>query len=336
MALTKYLLKRILLLTFTVFGLLTIVFIIARVIPIDPIHSWAGERVHYPGQLDIIRKKYHLDEPLWLQYIYYFSDLFRGDLGTSPSTHRPIAMDLAEFLPATLELTLVSLVIVMALGIPLGVISALKRNTKTDYFLRALSLLGASMPAFWLGVMLQFVFYFLLGWLPLGGRIDVEWSRITGFVFLDTLIGGNFNGFLDALRHLILPAAVLSFAAIGLIIRITRSSMLEVLGSDYIRTAKSKGIPDRVVNYKHALKNALIPPVTALAYTFVFLLQGAVIIEVIFSWPGLGTYAVGSITQLDFPAIMGFTLVAGLSCVIINLIADVLYVRIDPRIEIGA
>jgi peptide/nickel transport system permease protein len=224
----------------------------------------------------------------------------------------------------------------MVLGIPLGVISALKRNKKTDYLVRSLSLLGASVPTFWLGVMLQFVFYFSFGWLPLGGRIGVEWTRVTGFVLLDTLIGGNFSGFLDALRHMILPAAVLSFAAIGLIIRITRSSMLEVLGADYIRTAKAKGIPEHAINYRHALKNALIPPLTALAYTFVFLLQGAVIVEVIFSWPGLGTYSVGSITQLDFPAIMGFTLVAGLSCVIINLITDVLYVRIDPRIKYGA
>lgn len=336
LGLATYISKRMLLIIFVVFGLLTVVFIVARVIPIDPVHSWAGERVHYPGQLEKIRQKYHLDEPLWRQYIYYFEDLLRGDLGVSPATHRPIAWDLTKYFPATLELALISLVIVMGLGIPLGVISALKRETKIDYLLRSFSLLGTSMPTFWLGVILQFVFYYSLGWLPMGGRIGVEWTRITGFILFDTLVTGNLNGFLDAVRHMILPAFVLSFTAIGLIIRITRSSMLEVIGADYIRTARSKGLPERVVNYKHALKNALIPPLTALAYTFVFLLQGAVIVEVIFSWPGLGTYSVGSILQLDFPAIMGVTLIAGISSVIVNLITDILYTRIDPRIEYSA
>lgn len=332
MGLSSYLLKRIVLMFIVVFGLLSLTFIVSHVIPEDPVRAWAGEKVRFQ-QLEVIRKRYHLDKPLWLQYIYYLQDLSQGNLGISPVTNRPVSSDLAFFFPATFELALLSLILVMALGIPLGVISALKRGTAIDHFLRVFSLTGTSMPIFWLGVMLQFVFYYSLGWLPLGGRIEVQWTRITGFLFLDTLITGNLNGFLEGLKHIIMPAFVLSFSSVGLIVRITRSSMLEVLGADYVRTARSKGLPRNVVVYRHALKNALIPALTALAWTFGNLLQGAIITETVFSWPGVGTYTAGAIYTLDFPAIMGFTILAGFSVVIVNLITDVLYVSIDPRIK---
>ncbi len=332
MGLGRYIARRIALLFVVLFGLLSLTFIVSHVIPADPVRAWAGEK-SVLQTLDIVRKRYHLDQPLWIQYILYFQDLLQGNLGISPVTNRAVLWDLGYFFPATLELALLSLLLVIGIGIPLGVVSAVKRNKPIDHVLRIFSLTGTAMPIFWLAVMLQFVFYFQLGWFPLGGRISVQWTRITGFVFVDTVITGNLVGFADGLKHILLPAAVLAFTSVGFIVRITRSSMLEVLGTDYIRTARSKGVPENAVILRHALKNALIPPLTALGYTFGNLLQGAVITETVFNWPGLGTYAAGSITFLDFPAIMGFTIVAGLSVVIVNLVTDMLYVAIDPRIK---
>ena len=332
MGLRSYVLRRLGLMIIVLWGLITITFIVSHVIPVDPVALWAGEKARMQ-ELDIIRKRYHLDEPLWRQYIYFFQDLLQGNLGISPVTNRPVLQDLTYFFPATFELALLSLTIVMALGILFGVFSALKRGSITDHLLRIYSLTGTSMPIFWLGVILQFVLYYSLDWLPLGGRIDAQWTRITGFVLLDTLIAGNLHGFLDAFKHMIMPAFCLSFSSMGLVVRITRSSMLEVLGADYIRTAKSKGLPKNVVIYKHALKNALIPPLTALAWTFGNLLQGAMITETVFSWPGMGNYAASAIYTLDFPAVMGFTVLAGISVVVVNFITDLLYLFIDPRIR---
>jgi len=328
----RYVARRIALLFVVLFGLLSLTFVVSHVIPADPVRAWAGEKSVLQS-LDIVRRRYHLDQPLHIQYFLYFQDLLQGNLGISPVTNRAILWDLGFFFPATLELALIALFLVMAIGIPLGVLSATKRNKSVDHLLRIFSLTGTSMPIFWLAIMLQFVFYFQLGWFPLAGRISLPWTRITGFVFFDTLITGNLAGFADAVKHIVLPATVLAFTSIGFIVRITRSSMLEVLGADYVRTARSKGVPESSVILRHALKNALIPPLTALAYTFGNLLQGAVITETIFNWPGLGTYAAGSITFLDFPAIMGFTIIAGVSVTIVNLVTDMLYVAIDPRVR---
>jgi peptide/nickel transport system permease protein len=332
LGLGRYIARRILLLLVVLFGLLSLTFIVSHIIPSDPAHAWAGEK-SILSSLDVIRKRYHLDQPLWLQYILYFEDLLHGNLGISPVTNRPVFVDLVNFFPATLELSLVSLVLVMGIGIPLGVVSAIKRNKLLDHLLRIFSLTGVAMPIFWLAIMLQLIFYFELGWLPVGGRIGVPWTPITGFALVDTLITGNLVGFVDAVKHMILPASVLAFYSVGFIVRITRSSMLESLGTDYVRTARSKGVPENAVVLRHALKNALIPPITALGYTFGNMLQGAVITETVFSLPGLGTYAAGSITNLDFPAIMGFTIVAGISVAIVNLFIDMLYFAIDPRIK---
>jgi len=332
LGLGRYITRRIILLFVVLFGLLSLTFIVSHVIPADPVRAWAGEK-SVLQTLDIIRQRYHLDQPLWMQYLLYFRDLLQGNLGISPVTNRAVLLDLGYFFPATFELSLVSLLFVLAIGIPLGVISATRRNRLSDHLLRVFSLMGTSMPIFWLALMLQLVFYFRLGWLPLTERIEVPWTRITGFVFVDTLITGNLAGFGDAVKHMMLPASVLTFSSIGFIVRITRSSMLEELGTDYVRTARAKGVPENIVVFRHAVKNALIPPITALGYTFGNLLQGAVITETIFSWPGLGTYAAGSVQYLDFPAIMGFTIIAGVSVAIVNLITDIMYVAIDPRIR---
>jgi peptide/nickel transport system permease protein len=332
MGLSRYLARRIALLFVVLFGLLSLTFIVSHVIPADPVRAWAGEKSVLQS-LEVIRQRYHLDQPLHIQYLLYFQDLLQGNLGLSPVTNRAVLWDLGFFFPATMELALISLALVMAVGIPLGVVSAVKRNKLVDHLLRIFSLTGTSMPIFWLAIMLQLVFYFQLGWFPIGGRVSVPWTRVTGFIFVDTLVTGNLVGFADAARHIALPAFVLAFTSVGFVVRITRSSMLETLGADYVRTARAKGVPERTVVLRHALKNALIPPITALAFIFGNLLQGAVITETVFNWPGLGTYAAGSITFLDFPAIMGFTIVAGLSVAIVNLVTDMLYVAIDPRIR---
>jgi peptide/nickel transport system permease protein len=332
LSLSGYITKRLLLMIIVVFGVVSLTFIISHVIPLDAAAIWAGEKTRMQ-ELDMIIKKYHLDEPLWRQYIFYFQDLFKGDLGISPVSNRPVSEDLSWYFPATVELAIISLIIVMSIGIPLGVLAALNRGGRIDQFLRVITLAGSCMPVFWIAVMLQYVFYFILGWLPYGGRITVPYTRITGLVIIDTLITRNFDGFLNALIHMILPAFVLSFSSLGFITRITRSSMLEVLQTEYVRTAKAKGLPNNVVNFQHALRNALIPPITAISAVFAGLLQGAIITETVFSYPGVGQYIGSSIYTLDFPAIIGFTLIIGFVVSIVNFFTDIVYVRIDPRIK---
>jgi len=334
MSLRNYILRRLLLLIPILLGVLILVFIISHIMPVDPARAWAGPKAR-SEQIEALRERYHLNDPIYMQIYYYLRDLLHGDLGVSATTHRPVLKDLRHFFPATFELAICAFILAVIIGVPLGVISALKRNKIIDHFSRIVALTGVSTPLFWSALLLQFFIYYKLGWLPAAGRCEVELHRITGFVLLDSLITQNMAAFVDAFRRLILPTFTLAFYSMGYLVRITRGSMLEVLESEYIVTAKSKGLPGRIVTYRHALKNALIPPLTVLGINFGWLLSGTVLLETIFAWPGMGRYAAGSIVQVDLPAIVGYTLIVALVMILSNFTVDILYSFIDPRIRIG-
>ncbi len=335
MQLRNYILRRLLLLIPVILGVLVLVFVISYVIPADPARAWAGERAR-PEQVEALRERYHLNDPLYLQIYYYLRNLIlHFDFGLSATTHRPVLDDLKAFFPATFELAFSAFLIAAIIGVPLGVVSALKRNKLLDHFSRIVALTGVSTPLFWSALLLQFLLYYQLGWFPAAGRSAVEIHRFTGFILLDSLLNHNLAAFADGLRRLILPSATLAFYSMGYLVRITRGSVLEVVELEYIVTAKSKGLPARIVTYRHVLKNALIPPLTVLGITFGWLLSGTVLLETIFAWPGMGRYAAGSIVQVDLPAIVGFTLVAALVMLLSNFTVDILYSFIDPRIRVG-
>ena len=282
-----------------------------------------------------IRHQLGLDLPLYQQYGRYVLDLVQGDLGTSIRTNRPVLEDLQAFFPATLELALVALFLAIVVGVPLGVLSAVYHNRAIDQIARTLAVTGISTPAFWLGLGAIVLFYGHLGWLPGGGRLSeglTPPNTITGFYLIDSLLAGNFSLFVDALKHLILPAATLGFVTLGVISRQIRSAMLDQLGEDYIRTARAYGLSKWTVILRHALPNALIPSVTVLGLTLGDLLYGAVLTETVFAWPGMGAYVVKSIQSLDFPAVMGFAILVSFIYVLLNMAIDLLYRVIDPRI----
>jgi len=335
MQLRNYILRRLLLLIPVILGVLVLVFIISYVIPADPARAWAGPRAR-PEQVEALRERYHLNDPFYLQIYYYLKSLIlHFDLGLSATTGRPVLTDLKAFFPATFELAFCALLLAVFIGIPLGVISALKRNKVIDHFSRIVALAGVSTPLFWSALILQFFFYYKLGWLPAFGRSMVDIHRYTGFILLDSILNWNWSAFGDASIRLILPSVTLAFYTMGYLMRITRGSMLEVLESEYVVTAKAKGLPQRVVIYRHALKNAIIPPITVLGVNFGWLLAGTVLLETIFAWPGMGRYAAGSIVQVDLPAVVGYTLVVAIVMILSNLAVDIFYSIIDPRIRVG-
>jgi len=335
MKLRNYILRRVSLLIPVILGVLVLVFIISYVIPADPARAWAGPKAR-PEQIEVLRERYHLNDPVYLQIYYYLRNLvLHFDLGVSATTGRPVLTDLKAFFPATFELAFFAFVLAIVIGIPLGVVSALRRNEPTDHFSRVVALTGVSTPLFWSALLMQFLFYYKLRWLPAFGRLSVEINRYTGFVLLDSVLNWNWSAFGDAATRLILPAFTLAFYTMGYLVRITRGSMLEVLESEYVVTAKAKGLPQRVVIYRHALKNAIIPPITVLGINFGWLLGGTVLLETIFSWPGMGRYAAGSIVQVDLPAMVGFTLVAATVMILSNLVVDIFYSIIDPRVRVG-
>lgn len=316
------------------FGVTVMVFVISHAIPGDPAKMIAGPKASRQA-VENIRKHHGLDKPLAVQYARFVTGLARGDLGTSIRNHRPVTHDLRDFFPATLELTLASIGICLFIGIPLGIISAVRRNQITDHLTRIFSVFGVSMPVFWLGLMLLLVFYRHLGWLPGSGRLDMAFSppvSVTGLYLIDTLLEGRIDKFLNAASHIIMPAFCLSYVYLAIITRIVRSSMIEVLGQDYIVTARANGVSEWQVVLRHALKNSLIPTVTITGLSFGELLGGAILTETIFGWPGMGKYVVDSVNYLDFPAIMGFTLTVSLVYVSINLFVDVLYAFLNPKI----
>ena len=315
-------------------GVCVITFIISHLIPGDPARLLAGDRAS-DEIVRHIRQQLGLDQPLYRQFIRYVTDLLHGNLGTSIRTGRPVLEDLRAFFPATLELALTAMVTAIVLGIPLGVLSAVYSNRWLDHLVRLLAITGISTPAFWLGLGVIILFYGRLEWLPGGGRLD-DWldppRHITGFYVLDSLLTGNRDALVNSVQHLILPALTLAFVHLGIVARQIRSAMLEQLGEDYIRTARANGPSAWRVVLSHALPNALIPSVTILGLALGDLLYGAVLTETVFSWPGMGAYVVDSIQALDFPAVMGFAVVVSFAYVVVNLLVDLLYLWIDPRI----
>jgi peptide/nickel transport system permease protein len=335
MRILTYIFKRLLYLIPVLIGVTVLVFVISHAIPGDPARMMAGQKASRQA-VENLRRSMGLDRPLPEQYLHYLVGLLRGDLGRSIRNQRPVADDLKDFFPATLELTLASMVLCLAVGLPLGIISAVRRNRPIDHVSRVFSVFGVSMPVFWLGLMLLLLFYRNLGWLPGSGRLDVAVDppvHVTGLYLIDTVLEGSWHKFGNAVLHIMLPAFCLSYVYLAIITRIVRSSMVAVLGQDYITTARANGIAEAVVVLKHALKNSLIPTVTITGLSIGELLGGAILTETIFNWPGMGKYVVDSVNFLDFPAIMGFTLVVSFAYVMINLAVDVVYALLDPQIQ---
>ncbi len=335
MKLSSYIGKRLFLMLIVMFGVSTIVFFITHIIPADPVGAILGGNA--PIELvDKMRHELGLDKPIPLQFVDYLVGIAHGDFGVSLKTNRPVLKDIEDFFPATLELTIVSMIFATLVGVILGILSAVYRNRAIDHFSRIFSILGVSMPVFWLGLLLLLLFYYKLGWLPGAGRksLFIFPHRITGLLLLDSVITGDWQAFWDGLRHIILPAFVLGYASAASIARIMRASMLDVLRQDFIRTAKSKGLSKRIVIYRHAVKNALIPVVTIIGLSFGSLLSGAVLTETIFGWPGLGRYIVNALLVLDYPAVTGGTLFIAFVYSLANLIVDISYAALDPRMRV--
>lgn len=332
----RFLIRRFLGLLLVMVGVSIITFVLSQLVPVDPALSALGQNAR-EDQIQAFRQQYGLDRPPVEQYFSYMQRLLRGDLGLSIRTRRPIINDLRDFLPATLELSLAAMLVTLLMGISLGIVAAVKRNSWVDGFARIFALLGGSLPIFFVGLLVLAVFYSKLRWLPGPGRLDATLTpppRVTGMFLIDSLIVGDMALFRNALAHLILPAITLGYYSTAVVLRMTRSAMLEVLSQDYIRTAQAKGLQDRVVLLRHALKNAMIPILTTIGIVFGSLLSGAVLTETVFGWPGLGRYATASAVSLDFPAVMGVTLVAAILYPVINTLVDIGYHMLDPRVAV--
>lgn len=331
----KMIAKRLGLLVFVIFGVTLVTFFMSRVIPGDPASMIAGQRAS-KETLESIRQQLGLDQPIWIQYFNYMGDLVQGNLGNSIRTQRPVLDDLLHFFPATLELAVAAFIIAILVGIPLGVLAALKKNTFWDHVSRVFSISGVSIPVFFSGLIAILIFYGILDWLPSNGRIGTNVNpptSITGFYVIDSLLSFDLVALKSSLKHLLLPAIVLSFAQLAVITRQVRASMLEVMSQEYIRTAVANGIKGRLLIVSYALRNALIPTVTVIGVAFGSLLGGAIVTETIFGWPGMGKFVVESIQFLDFPAIMGFTIFIGIGYILINLIVDIIYLLLNPQLK---
>ena len=324
-------LKRLAWLAPTLAGLVAIVFFISRVIPADPVALVAGETASR-AQIELLRQKLGLDQPLLVQLAQYYKQLLSGDLGTSLFTTRPVWEDLSARLPATIELTVAAMLVSVVLGIPLGVIAALHRNSFIDHLLRIVTVAGLAVASFWLALLLQLLFAMDLRWLPLQARItSFPPPSITGFYVIDALIEGNFTRLGNVLAHLTLPALTLAFPALATVVRFTRAGVLETLQRSFVTYQRAMGIPGGLIVWKYVLRNALISTVTQIGLIFGVLVTNAVVVETVFDWPGIGTFAVQSILQSDHKAIIGFTIWIGALIVIVNLLVDILHSFIDPR-----
>ncbi|MEO8469783.1 MAG: ABC transporter permease [Chloroflexota bacterium] len=320
-------------------GLSVVTFLLARVIPSNPAALYIGPRAR-PEDIARVTQALGLDQPLPIQYLTYLRGVLSGDWGTSIGTKRPVLEEILGRLPASLELIVVAMLIAIPLGIGLGVLSARWRGRGSDLLFRVISIVGVSMPAFWLALLLQIVFFRQLDLLPLTGRVDADLrftapiTSLTGFFLVDSLISGNLTGFVDAARHIVLPAVTLAAYPAGLIARMTRSSMLEVLDQDYIRTARAFGLRGRLIANQLALRNAMPPVLTVIGLTLAYALTGTFFVEIVFNWPGLGTFAVRSLLNVDYPAIMGITLIGAAGYVLINLAVDLGQAWLDPRVRL--
>ena len=329
------LLERLLTLALKLFGMAAILFVITQVLPADPAAVAAGTDAR-PEQIEKIRQELGLDRPFHEQFITYISGLLRGDLGKSLLTRRSVSDDLRLRFPATLELALLSGVVIVALGLGLGLIAAVKAGTRLDYLIRAIVVVSMGIPPFVLALFLQLVFAKWLDMFPLEGRLHTLMAPppyATGLYTVDSLLAGQWDIFWSSLRHLALPVMALALGRLAVGARFTRSGMLETLSQPYVRTARAKGLSERRVVIRHAFRNALIPVVTMLGIQIGFLLSGAVLVEVVFTWPGLGRYAVESVLSFDFYAVIGAALVIAVIFVVSNTVVDLLYAQLDPRIS---
>ncbi len=331
----RIIVRRLFFLIFVLFGLSLITFMLSRVIPGDAARLVAGPRASNES-VEAIREEYGLNDPMLSQYADYMKGIVTLDFGDSTSSRRPVSDDLRQYLPATIELTMYAFLFAVVVGMPLGVISAVRPNSAIDIVGRIVSISGLAMPSFWLGLMLQFALFAKLGWLPDGQRLPSQQSPptdITSLYTIDALLTLDFGLFFLALKHLILPAFVLGYGSLAVVTRMVRGSMLEVLNQDYVRTARAKGLRERAVVTQHGLKNALLPTITVLGLQVGLIFGGAVLVEIIFSFPGIGRYAIDGVNRFDYNAVMGTTLLIAFLYVMVNLVVDVLYVFVDPRIS---
>jgi peptide/nickel transport system permease protein len=330
----QYVIKRFLTVVPVLVGISIIVFGFIHLIPGDPAVTMLGERAT-PERVKEVRTQLGLDEPLYTQYFIYLGKIVRGDLGASILRGDPVLLDLVRRFPATVELAFSAILIAVLVGIPAGIVSAVWRNSLFDGCSRIMALTGVSMPIFWLGLMLAWVFGVLLGWLPTGFRLgtNVTLVAVTHFNLLDSVLTGNGVALIASMRHLVLPAVALSTIPMAVITRMTRASLLEVLSQDYIRTAESKGLPQRAVVLRHAMRNALLPVMTVTGLQVGRLLAGAILTETIFSWPGIGLWIYEAIQARDYPIVQGATLFIATIFVTVNLVTDCLYATVDPRIK---
>lgn len=331
----RFLLHRLALVVPTLIGITICSFAFVRLLPGDPILALAGQHGVTPERYEQLKIQFGFDKPLWQQYFNYVGDLLRGDFGISIATHRPFIQEFSTLFPATVELSLFAIILAVLVGIPVGIVAAVKRGSWLDQTLMGTALVGYSMPIFWWGLLLIIFFSGYLGWTPVSGRIALNFflKPITGFMTIDSLLYGNWPAFFSALRYLILPTIVLATIPLAVLARQTRSAMLEVLGEDYVRTARAKGLGPRRVVGLHALRNALIPVVTTIGLQVGVLLGGAILTESIFSWPGIGKWMVDSIYKRDYVVVQSGLLMIALVVMAVNLLVDVLYAVINPRIR---
>lgn len=330
-----FLIRRVVLIVVVLLGLSVLTFTVARVIPADPVRLAAGPRAS-DEQIAELREQFGYNQPLYQQYLDYMLALSQGNWGRSVVLQRDVGPDLSRYFPATLELVLVSLLIAVSLGIPLGLISATYRDRWPDQLARLFSLGGVSLPSFWLAIVLQLTLAFAVSWIPVSGRFDrvaVTPQPITGLYTIDALLTLNFEAFTMALRYLFLPSLCLSLSALATVARTVRADTLEILGMDYIRTARAIGIPEAAIILKYTLKNASLNTLTQIGLFFGYTLTGSVLVENIFSWPGIGNYAVSAALTKDFVPLLGVTLLTGFAIVMANLLTDLLYAALDPRIR---
>lgn len=337
MRLLRYILRRLLFIVPVILGSIFIAFLLTRVVPGNPIERVAGPYAS-DEKVEELKREAGLLDPIPVQFVNYIGDLIRGDMGVSYQTNQPVTTDLWERFPASLELVLYAMLIAILLAIPLGIVSAVKRGTWVDHVARVFAVLGVSVPIFWIGLVLLATFYVRLDWLPgPQGRLPIAYpepDRITGLYTIDSLLHGDWETFRLAVEALILPVLTIALTAMAPIARMTRAMMIEALDSDYIRTSRSMGLPKRVIILHHAFKNAFIPVLTLIAAVFGFALGGEVLVEQIFTWPGLGKYSLDAILGSDFPAVQGFIVLVTFVYILIYLAVDVVTALLDPRVEL--
>jgi peptide/nickel transport system permease protein len=335
----RYALRRVVTSLLLVVGVTLVTFILTNLVPGDPVAASLGQRAaEDPAIVARFRAEYGLDKPLVVQYLTYLGNLIHGNLGTSTTTHDAVTSDLAAALPATLEIAMGAIVLSVIIGVVLGTIAAHRRGKVSDHVLRVVSLAGLSVPTFWLALVLYYVFYFKLHLAPGSGRLSSDFNTppsLTGLYTVDALLAGQLDTFLDALSHLFLPVLVLTLYTVGLLTRFVRTAVLEILDQDYVRAARAKGLPMRTVIWSYVLRGASIPILTVVGLAFGSLLSGTVLVESVFSWPGIGSYAYQAASHLDLPGVMGVGLLIGVIYLLVNLIVDLLYGLLDPRVRLG-